>query len=164
MGGKRTLTAPAAFRLTVSPEGRVTGCSIQSSSGSATLDHATCAIMTPRARFKPARDAQGKPVADEVVQRIVWRLEEVDTPRKTQAAVMLWTSCTTGEAAKLAFTDLSATDIASRSFPPCVSLETVLAREINGTVPLTEQRAKVSELIERGLIDIRSAFESHPRP
>jgi protein TonB len=62
------------FRLDVGPNGRVTGCTITQSSGSAVLDSTTCRLMRSRARFTPAVDAGGATVADKVDGRIVWRL------------------------------------------------------------------------------------------
>lgn len=64
------------FRLTVGPDGRVTDCSITSSSGSSALDDATCRIMRRRARFTPATDGNGRPTTDTVTQRIRWVLPE----------------------------------------------------------------------------------------
>lgn len=52
--------------LTVTPEGRVSKCVIVQGSGHAILDSATCAILTTRAKFDPARDRGGNPVEDVV--------------------------------------------------------------------------------------------------
>jgi periplasmic protein TonB len=62
-----------AFTLEVAANGRVTACRVTSASRSASLDEATCRIMTKRARFTPARDAQGNPVSDIVDSGLVWR-------------------------------------------------------------------------------------------
>jgi TonB family protein len=62
------------FRLTIGPDGRVTDCTIEKSSGSASLDAATCRIMRSRARFTPALDAARKPTSDTISSRISWRL------------------------------------------------------------------------------------------
>lgn len=62
------------FLLAVGPNGSVTDCNIMRSSGSAILDAATCRLMTSRARFTPALDANGKPTSDTVSARIAWRL------------------------------------------------------------------------------------------
>lgn len=51
------------FWIEVSAQGRVTDCHIVQSSGSAALDAATCRVMRERARYAPARDANGRPVA-----------------------------------------------------------------------------------------------------
>ena len=61
-----------AFTLDVGPNGRVTGCRITQSSGLSIIDATTCRIMYSRARFSPARDAGGQPVADTISSRIGW--------------------------------------------------------------------------------------------
>jgi protein TonB len=54
----------------------VSGCEIIRSSGHKSLDDATCSILQRRARFTPARAADGQPIASTVVSPpIVWRLE-----------------------------------------------------------------------------------------
>ena len=63
-----------AFRLEVGPDGRVTSCTVTSSSGSSTLDNATCRIMKSRARFTPATDSSGRKVSDTTSSRIRWVL------------------------------------------------------------------------------------------
>jgi TonB family protein len=64
------------FRLDIDKEGRVVGCAIAASSGSPTLDSATCRLMRTRAAFEPARDRNGKRIADSVSGRILWKLED----------------------------------------------------------------------------------------
>jgi len=62
--------------LTVDQNGRVSACRIVRSSGSRSLDTASCSILTRRARFTPARDAEGRAVVDKITSPpIVWRLE-----------------------------------------------------------------------------------------
>ena len=63
------------FRLDVGPDGRVTGCAITASSGSGSLDSATCRLLTERARFTPARDSKGAAIADSLDSRILWRID-----------------------------------------------------------------------------------------
>jgi TonB family protein len=48
--------------LHVSAEGRVSGCEVTESSGSAALDSGTCDIFRRRAHFDPARSPEGKPI------------------------------------------------------------------------------------------------------
>jgi protein TonB len=64
------------FRLLVGPDGRVTDCAVTGSSGSSSLDSATCRIMRSRARFAPARDGSGNPTSDSVASSIHWVLPE----------------------------------------------------------------------------------------
>ena len=61
------------FTLTVDPNGGVVGCSIVHSSGSSVLDQATCRLMMRRARFTPALDSNGNPVAGTITQDVVWK-------------------------------------------------------------------------------------------
>jgi protein TonB len=68
------LTGTARVRLDVAPTGRVTGCTILASSGTALLDAATCRLLSSRARFEPARDGAGKPVAGAVEVELPWSL------------------------------------------------------------------------------------------
>jgi protein TonB len=60
------------FRVTVGPDGKVTSCSITSSSGSPDLDEATCSNVTRRARFTPATDGEGNPTTGSYSNRIRW--------------------------------------------------------------------------------------------
>lgn len=62
------------FRLDVGPNGRVTACTVTSSSGSSALDSTTCRLLRSRARFTPATDSTGSATSDTVSGRIVWRL------------------------------------------------------------------------------------------
>lgn len=64
------------YRLTIDKAGRPTACAIVSSSGSPSLDNATCRIIMARARFRPAKNAKGKKMADSVLGRIVWRIPD----------------------------------------------------------------------------------------
>jgi protein TonB len=61
--------------LTIGPSGRVTGCSA-SGSASSTLKNTTCRIVSARARFSPAQDAEGNPMTSSYSQTIVWRIAE----------------------------------------------------------------------------------------
>lgn len=61
--------------LQIGPTGRVTGCNPTGSSGSRSLDSATCRILRSRAKFTPARDNRGQPTTGTFTQRITWRLE-----------------------------------------------------------------------------------------
>ena len=60
------------FRVTVGADGRVTSCSITSSSGSPDLDEATCSNVTRRARFNPATDGEGNPTTGQYSSRVRW--------------------------------------------------------------------------------------------
>jgi protein TonB len=62
------------FRLEVGANGRVSNCTVTSSSGSSALDSTTCRLLRSRARFTPATDSTGSTTSDSVSGRIVWRL------------------------------------------------------------------------------------------
>lgn len=64
------------FRVTVSPQGRVSNCTITRSSGHADLDDATCKNITRRARFTPATDGNGQPTTDTYSNAIRWVIPE----------------------------------------------------------------------------------------
>lgn len=62
------------FQIRIGTNGRVIGCIVTGSSGTYAFDAATCRIMRSRARFTPARDAQGNPAEDAQTATIIWRL------------------------------------------------------------------------------------------
>jgi protein TonB len=67
-------------RYTVGTDGRVSGCTVTQSSGNADLDSTTCRLIEQRFRYEPARDAQGRAVADTLTGRHIWWTE----PRRRQ--------------------------------------------------------------------------------
>jgi len=69
------------FTLAIGADGRVTACSVTRSSGSEALDSAACRIITRRARFTPARDADGRPTAGSYSNSVSWRVPSVDRTR-----------------------------------------------------------------------------------
>ena len=58
----------------VMPNGRVRNCKVTRSSGRADLDSTTCRLIERRFRYRPARDADGKPIAETVRGRHVWEV------------------------------------------------------------------------------------------
>lgn len=59
-------------KLTINVEGRVAACEVDQSSGVASLDKATCDMMTKRARFKPETGDDGKPKEGSTVATMRW--------------------------------------------------------------------------------------------
>lgn len=59
----------------VQTNGRATNCRISESSGHPDLDAATCRLIEKRFRYRPALDAQGRPVVSEEGWRQTWWLE-----------------------------------------------------------------------------------------
>lgn len=62
-------------RVTVGSDGRVSACTVTSSSGSPDLDAAACDGMTRYARFNPALDVAGNPISDSYATAIVYKLD-----------------------------------------------------------------------------------------
>lgn len=61
---------------TIGIDGRIRDCHVTESSGVASLDAAPCRGLVRRARYQPATDASGKPIATTKTRRVVWRLPE----------------------------------------------------------------------------------------
>jgi len=64
------------FRLEIGTDGRVTACSITSSSGSSALDDTTCKLMMRRARFSPGRDTAGNAIGGQYSSRVRWQIDK----------------------------------------------------------------------------------------
>lgn len=64
------------FRLDVGPDGRVTDCTVTSSSGSSLLDQTACRLLQRRARFNPAEDENGNKIAAAFTSRFTWRIPQ----------------------------------------------------------------------------------------
>ena len=60
--------------------GAISECIVEKSSGSAVLDQRTCDVIRKRAKFEPALDPRGRPVASDYHQTIHWRIAENDLP------------------------------------------------------------------------------------
>lgn len=60
------------FTVGVDTFGRVKSCRITASSGTPSLDEATCRLVTLRARFATATDASGKPIEGTYTNRVRW--------------------------------------------------------------------------------------------
>lgn len=62
------------FRLDVDPEGKVAACHILARTDPDDFSKLTCKLMSGRARFIPALDAQGKPVKSFFVSKFSWQI------------------------------------------------------------------------------------------
>jgi TonB family protein len=62
------------FALLVDEQGKVADCTVIETSGYASLDAQSCAILRERAKFTPAVGKDGKPAKDSMVSRIRWQL------------------------------------------------------------------------------------------
>ncbi len=63
-------------RLNIGADGRVSNCAVTASSGNSDLDDTTCRIARSRARFTPAKDQNGNPIASTFTLPVRWQLEE----------------------------------------------------------------------------------------
>jgi protein TonB len=64
------------FSVTVGTNGRVEGCQITGSSGHDDLDQAVCRLITSRARFNPAKDANGNPMTGTWSSSFQWKIPD----------------------------------------------------------------------------------------
>jgi protein TonB len=71
---REEIEGTVGVRVTVTPDGRATGCSVTASSGSDILDAAACAGMERYARFDPALDNAGNPTNGSYSTRITYKL------------------------------------------------------------------------------------------
>ncbi|MGL5838790.1 MAG: energy transducer TonB [Sphingorhabdus sp.] len=62
------------FMVVVGADGRAKSCTVTVSSGHADLDHAACSNVMTRARFAPARDANGNPVEETWLSKMEFRI------------------------------------------------------------------------------------------
>ena len=63
-----------SIRVEIDAQGRVTSCAVTGSSGSSTLDDATCRLYVRRGRFNPAKDTSGNPIASVHSDRVKWQI------------------------------------------------------------------------------------------
>ena len=73
LGREQRPTGTVAYAVAVDAAGAATGCSIDESSGSPDLDKATCQLVMERAKFRPAKNDEGKAVAGTFRSRMRWR-------------------------------------------------------------------------------------------
>jgi len=60
--------------VTIGTDGRIRSCLVTQSSGNRLLDDTTCRLYTQRARFTPARDADGNPTIAQRTDRYRWQI------------------------------------------------------------------------------------------
>lgn len=115
-------TGPVRVRLRVDEAGTVTSCIILLSSGSATLDAQTCVLLEKRARFIPARDAEGLPTAVTLVQTVMWTIEP-PRDRTVRAAQDRWLDCLAAAARPLLASGSQPFEIADAVIDRCPAQE-----------------------------------------
>lgn len=63
------------FELTIAPNGRPVGCTVEVSSGHDILDRRACSIAMKRSRFAPALDTNGAPTYGIYRSRLHWAID-----------------------------------------------------------------------------------------
>jgi TonB family protein len=71
---KSRISGNVAFALTIDKDGKPTGCKVTVSSGYQELDDRTCLLVTKRARFSPALNANNEAVPSFFISRVRWVL------------------------------------------------------------------------------------------
>lgn len=74
--GERGVGGTVGVRFVVAVDGRVPSCQVTRSSGSRLLDDTTCRLIVQRFRYRPARDARGRPFQSVIVQNETWVVRE----------------------------------------------------------------------------------------
>lgn len=62
------------FKLDIGTDGRVTNCTVTSSSGFSDLDQTACRQLQRRGRFSPAKDTAGNAIATSYTSSVLWQL------------------------------------------------------------------------------------------
>jgi protein TonB len=78
------------LRFTVAPTGRISDCTVTRSSGSRELDSVTCRLILRRFRYRPARNAEGRPIASTVVGEHVWEVAPQPPDRWVEPDIEEW--------------------------------------------------------------------------
>lgn len=73
---RRELQGTASFQLGIGANGKVSDCRVTRSTGHSALDDATCKLISKRARFNPARNAQGEAISGTYSSSIQWILPD----------------------------------------------------------------------------------------
>ena len=116
------------FRLDIDSTGAVAGCAVTHSSGSASLDEATCRILRERARFSPARDSDGNAVPDNFEGHIIWRIDDDMTASpEFDAAAHVWMRCLAEAVRQRVSGPQAAEKIVAKAFDACTAEEAALA-------------------------------------
>lgn len=76
------------FVLLVDPQGVPASCKVTQTSQFEQLDTQTCNLLMRRARFVPARDAQGSPVDGSYRSSVLWVIEESEPQEMASAEVL----------------------------------------------------------------------------
>jgi TonB family protein len=152
------------FRLDIDAAGAVAGCTVTHSSGSASLDEATCRILRERARFRPARDADGKARTDRFEGHIIWRTGNAVAPPEFEAAAHVWMRCLAEAVRPRLAGSETAQSLVAMAFDACTAEEAQLAAV--GAKTLSAPPAVGSESMRKGVREalLQSIAAARARP
>lgn len=68
------LDGTTVARWVIGTDGRVKKCVVTERSDHPALDAVLCTVLEQRGRYRPAEDANGRPIETEASRRVVWRL------------------------------------------------------------------------------------------
>jgi TonB family protein len=73
---RETRAGTTYFRFVILPDGHVRDCTVTRSSGSVILDGAACNVFDLHARYWPARDRTGAPIATTGRESVRWQIPD----------------------------------------------------------------------------------------
>lgn len=79
-GSKEPVVETVFLSFVVTPKGRVRNCTVHRSSGNPAVDAKTCRLLERRFRFEPARDGEGRAVAQTIHGNHVWGIRPEPPP------------------------------------------------------------------------------------
>ena len=148
------------MRMHVGTDGQVKRCEIVQSSQSESLDATSCGIMIDRARFAPARDANGRAVEGTYEQRLTWRIMDGPQDLAMNEATSRWMTCVVNQAEPEFATGRSAEAIAEAAYVTCAPLEAGLRTAIaSSTLENVDFEMMLRSLKEQSLFHIRELLK-----
>jgi TonB family protein len=73
---KKKVQGIVSLSYAVAADGRVTGCTVGKSSGSAELDRLSCLIAEERFQYRPALDAEGRRIEARATREFTWKIDK----------------------------------------------------------------------------------------
>lgn len=70
----RNQSGTATIEILIDEAGKVADCTVTQTSGAASIDAQTCAVLRERGKFRPAIGLDGRPAKSAVSQTVTWRL------------------------------------------------------------------------------------------
>jgi len=144
--------------LAIDPKGGVTSCSLKASSGSDSLDTTTCRVLIERARFTPAHDRRGRPVADTYTQKIAWRIQ---ADSGISASVDPYLKCLVAAADRLAAGPGSEEEVADAAYAACTAEERAQLQPPGAPLP-AETVQRVRATVRAALLATIRTRRAHP--